>query len=180
MAPRLGPWEFDQNIPFYYFATAITVLVYLIILRVTDSRFGRALMAIRDNELAALGSGVDTFKYKAKAFVLGTGCAGIAGALYGHFMHFIDPNAFTIHQSIDMLIMVVIGGLGSIPGAVLGGFLVTLAPEYLRFLVEYRMIAYGLILVIFIRFLPKGLSGMVKNGFDYTMLWMDKRKWKTP
>lgn len=132
-------------------------------------------MAIRDNELAALGSGIDTFKYKTKAFVLGTGCAGVAGALYGHFMNFIDPAAFSVHQSIDMLIMVVIGGLGSIPGAILGGLLVTLAPEYLRFLVEYRMIAYGLILVIFIRFLPKGLSGIVKNGFDYTMLWLDRR-----
>jgi branched-chain amino acid transport system permease protein len=175
MSPRLGPWEFDQNVSFYYLATVITIIVYLVIRRVTDSRFGRALMAIRDNELAALGSGIDTLKYKEKAFVLGTGCAGIAGALYAHFMSFIDPNAFTVHQSIDMLIMVVIGGLGSIPGAVLGGFLVTLAPEYLRFLVEYRMIAYGLILVVFIRFLPKGLSGMVKNSFDYTMLWMERR-----
>ncbi|MFZ5943884.1 MAG: branched-chain amino acid ABC transporter permease [Bacillota bacterium] len=142
----------------------IVVVVVVMMFRVENSRFGRALLAIREDDIAAECSGVDAAAYKIKMFVLGTFIAGIGGALWSHKIMVIQPNDFGFMKSIEILNMVVLGGLGSIPGTIVGATVLTSVPELLRFSAEYRMLLYGVILVIMMIFRPNGLLG----GIDVT------------
>ena len=134
------------------------------------SRFGRALMAIRDDEIAAESMGIDCARYKVQSFAVSAFIAGAGGCLYAHFIGYINPSDFGFLKSIDMLGMVVLGGLGSIPGAILGAALLTAAPEFLRFVAQYRMLVYGALLVFLMVFRPNGLLG----GIDIIALVMRK------
>jgi branched-chain amino acid transport system permease protein len=105
--------------------------------------------------------GVNVPRQRAIAFAIGSACAGVAGALFAHFASYVSPESFTILQSIGFLTMIVIGGLGSLAGAVIGSAIVTGVPEALRGIEEYRILAYGLLLVLFMMFLPGGLADLV-------------------
>jgi branched-chain amino acid transport system permease protein len=126
-----------------------------------DSRFGRALVAARENELAATAMGISVPRQRARAFAIGAACAGVAGSLFAHFATYISPDSFTLVDSIAFLTMVVLGGLGSLPGAALGALIVTGLPETLRALAEYRILVYGVLLVVFMMFLPGGLADLL-------------------
>jgi len=143
-------------------------LVYVVVIlgiwamyRIHDSRFGRALAAIREDEIAAESMGINTLLYKVTSFAIGSFYAGVSGALFAHLMQYLNPNDFGIARSFDVLNFVVLGGLGSIPGAVLGTGVLTLAPEFLRFIREYRMLIYSLLMVLMMIFRPNGLLGGV-------------------
>ena len=105
--------------------------------------------------------GVNVAWYRTLSFCIGAGCAGVAGSLYAHFFSYISPDSFTILQSIAFLTMIVLGGLGSFAGAVIGAFFVLGVPEMLRWLAEYRILIFGLLLVAFMMFLPGGLADLV-------------------
>jgi len=105
--------------------------------------------------------GVNVPRQRAIAFAIGAACAGVAGSLFAHFASYVSPESFTILQSIGFLTMIVIGGLGSLAGAVIGSAIVTGVPEALRGIEEYRILAYGLLLVLFMMFLPGGLADLV-------------------
>lgn len=156
----------------------VVVLVVWMMVRVEKSRFGRALLAIREDDIAAECYGVNLSVYKVKMFVLGTFIAGIGGALWAHKIMVIQPRDFGFMKSIEILNMVVLGGLGSIPGAILGATVLTTVPEMLRFSSEYRMLLYGALLVTMMIFRPNGLMG----GMNVTALvkrnvsWLIKRK----
>lgn len=143
----------------YYLVLALLLLTTLIMHFIVKSKFGRALTAIRDDEVAAVMMGVRITHYKIVAFVVGAFFAGLAGAFYAHLIRFIDPNTFTFDTSILILSIVILGGMGTIKGMFLGALLLISFPELLRFVQEYRFVMYGLILVLMMRFRPQGLLG---------------------
>ena len=159
--PRVGPWVIGTDHAFYYLALAVFVVVFAALHRLVDSRFGRALIATRENELAATAMGISVPRQRACAFAIGAACAGLTGSLFAHFATYISPDSFTLVDSIGFLTMVVLGGLGSLPGAALGALLVTGLPEMLRGLAEYRILVYGVLLVVFMMFLPGGLADLL-------------------
>jgi len=153
----------------------VTVLIVVILVIIAsafieNSRFGRALKAIRDDEIAAESMGINIARYKVQSFAVSAFIAGIGGCLYGHFLGYINPSDFGFLKSIDMLSMIVLGGLGSIPGAVFGASILSAAPEFLRFMSQYRMLVYGALLVFLMVFRPNGLLG----GVDFAALVLRK------
>lgn len=138
--------------------------------RLLSSRTGRAFYAIREDEIAAESCGVNTTRLKVTAFVLGSFLGGLGGGLYAHYMFYIDPQVFNFTKSIELLNMVVLGGMGSIPGTILGAVLLTILPELLRVVAEYRLLFYGALLVILMIFRPNGLLGDVRI-YDLKKRW---------
>ncbi|MBU8880409.1 branched-chain amino acid ABC transporter permease [Bacillus sp. FJAT-29790] len=134
----------------------ITVLV---IVNFTNSRHGRAAISIRENEIAADAMGINTTYYKVVAFALGSFFAGIAGSLYSHNFYIIQPANFGFLKSFDILIYVVLGGLGSLSGSVIAGILLTIISTFLQDYPETRMIIYSLVLIIVMLYRPQGLMG---------------------
>jgi branched-chain amino acid transport system permease protein len=160
----VGQLTIDGDFLYYFLISIVLGLTYMGLRRITKSRFGRALLAVRENELSAVMSGVNAVDYRTRAFVVGAACAGIAGALYAPFVSYISPEAFTLSVSINMVTMAVIGGLGNLIGGVVGAMAIILAPEYLRFLGEYRLIVYGAIMIIFMMFFPGGVTGLLRQS----------------
>jgi branched-chain amino acid transport system permease protein len=134
-----------------------------------DSRFGRALTAIREDELAAEAMGINVLFYKVKIFATGTFFAGIGGGLYAHLIQYLNPADFGVSRSFELLNYVVLGGLGSVPGTILGTTVLSLAPEFLRFVHEYRMLIYSALMVAMMIFRPHGLLG----GINFRKLLFD-------
>lgn len=124
-----------------------------------DSSYGRACIAIRDNDIAADAMGINTSRYKIIAFVLSTFLAGIAGSLYAHVFRFLQPDVFGYAKSTDFLVYLYAGGVGSISGSIVGAFVLTILPELLRSVAEFRLVFYGALLVAIILFKPSGLFG---------------------
>lgn len=161
--PNLFGWELDSKKEFFIFSSIILFLLYVAMTRLVNGRLGRDFRAIRDNKLAAASVGIDLVKSKTKGFILGCFCAGIAGSLMVHMSAFISPEPFNFKESINILLMVVLGGLGSFPGAILGGFGVTFLNELLQEVSLYRPILYGLIIIVMMIFFPTGLYGLLKK-----------------
>ena len=142
------------------FWVGLGVAAVLVVARhLATSTHGRALFAIRDDEIAAEALGVDTTSYKVLAFVLGAFFAGIAGGLFGHYLSYLNPNSFTFIKSIEVIAMVVLGGMGSISGSVLAAIVLTLLPEVLRPVKDYRMVIYSVMLIVLMITRPQGLLG---------------------
>ena len=127
-----------------------------------QSMIGRAWAAIRDNDVTAMFMGINIYTYKALAFITSSFWAGLAGSLYAHYTAYINPHTFSMHTSIKVLAMVVLGGIGSITGSLLGAALLVLLPEVLRPLADYQDIFYGALLVLLMVFRPQGIMGRVK------------------
>lgn len=146
------------------FSLVWSLVIIIIILNaiLLKSRYGRALYAIRENEIAAEAAGINTTGMKVLVFTVGAFLAGLGGGLYAHYMGYIAPQDFGFMKSIEILNMVVLGGMGSIPGAILGSVILTLAPEMLRIVADYRLLFYGALLVILMIFRPNGLLGDIR------------------
>lgn len=144
----------------------VAILTIIASALIYNSRLGRAFKAIRDDEIAAESMGVNVTRYKVQSFAIGSFMAGIGGSLYAHFISYINPSDFGFLKSVDILSMVVLGGLGSIPGSVVGAAVLSAAPEFLRFMSQYRMLVYGALLVFLMIFRPNGLFG----GINFTEL----------
>ena len=142
------------------------------------SKYGRKLTAIREDEMAARMAGIHVIRYKKMSFVISAGFAGWAGALYAHYIMYITPAAFNLAKSCELVTTTVIGGLGSLTGSVLGTVVVTLLPELFRSLSEYRMLFYGITVVVIILLRPGGLCGYWE--FSLTRLTQKiRKKWFT-
>jgi len=133
-------------------------LTYAVIRNLMRSYHGRALLAIREDEIAAEALGVPTTRYKVVAFVIGAFFAGVAGALFSHYTY-LHTNSFTFMKSIEVVIMVVLGGMGSLTGSILGATLLTTLPELLRFASSERLIIYSLLLIVLMIARPQGILG---------------------
>ncbi len=163
---EIGPVVFASGKNYFFLVWAVVLLCLIMCRRIIDSRVGRALRSIHDGEKAAAAVGVDTKKLKLQVFVLSAGMAALAGFLYAHLVYFISPGTFSFVASIRIVTMVVIGGMASIWGALLGASLLTLLPEWLHAFSEFEMVVYGLILMSVMIFLPRGLTRGVLDVYE--------------
>lgn len=172
LANNLGGAEGFSQIPGYttlFFVYAFAFVLLVLAYRLKYSSKGRALLAVRENEIAAEAMGVDTTRAKVVAFVFAAFFAGIGGSLYAHHVGALDPKELGFMKSIDLVIIVVIGGMGSITGVVLGASILVILPEVFREFADYRMIAYALALILVMILRPQGIMG-VKELWE-TSLW---------
>ncbi|MDD3528333.1 MAG: ABC transporter ATP-binding protein [Gallionellaceae bacterium] len=164
--------QFHQPHLYYYLFLALTLATVFVALRLQDSRIGRAWAAIREDEVAAAAMGIDTRNIKLLAFAMGAAFGGLAGGLFASFQGFISPESFNLMESIMILCMIVLGGMGNIPGVVVGAVLLTVLPEALRHLGDWqravlghvavdpndlRMLLFGLAMVVMMLYRPAGL-----------------------
>ena len=172
--PKLFGYVITTRAGYYYLVLALVLITITSMHRLINCRFGRALVAIRENELAAEAMGVNTTRYKIQAFVLAAFYAGIAGSFYAHFVKFISPDSFYIYESFILLAMLAFGGQGNLIGPVVGAAVLLIIPEVFRFLQEYRMFVYGSVLIIMMLVRRQGLLG----GKDYSLrlTWFDEEK----
>jgi branched-chain amino acid transport system permease protein len=143
---------------FYYAVWGVVLLLFLLAQNLVRSRLGRALRAIHTSETAAAVLGVDTERYKIGVFILSAVYAAVAGALYAHYVTFVSPGSFGFHTSVQLVTMVVLGGMGSLWGAVAGATFLTVLPEALRAIEDYDILLYGGLLILCMMFLPGGLA----------------------
>jgi branched-chain amino acid transport system permease protein len=159
--PSFGPLKMHGEMGSYYLALVVLIVTYLSLRRLVHSRFGRGLQAIMLDEDAARASGINVTLYKSKCFVVSAIVTGFAGCLFAHHTRYLNPDDFTFWRSIEILIMAVLGGIGSLPGAVLGAFIVILLPEYLRAFDQWRLVLYGALLILFMGFGKGGVVGLL-------------------
>ncbi|WP_312644620.1 branched-chain amino acid ABC transporter permease [Hydrogenoanaerobacterium sp.] len=160
--PRPSLFGFEltlANHGIYYLMLALVALVTLACIVIIRSKIGRAFMSIKEDELAATMMGIKTTRYKVLAFVISAFITGIAGAFYASMIGFIDPNSFTFDTSTLIISIVILGGMGTIRGMFLGSAILISFPEVSRFLMDYRFVVYGLILILMMRFRPQGMLG---------------------
>jgi branched-chain amino acid transport system permease protein len=159
----------------FFWIGLFAVITIVIIYNIVHSDAGRALISIREDELAAQAMGVNTTRYKVTSFVISSAFAGIAGALYGHW-RLPHPNDFTFVRSFEIIIMIVLGGMGSITGSVLGALVITFLPEVLRQLpggvYDYRLVIYALLLIIIMITRPQGMLG----GREFGLSWLKRSR----
>lgn len=152
----------------YYLVMIVLLLFVAFCYLLERGKFGRTLRAMREDELISSLMGIRTKQYRVLAFTLSGAFAGFAGSAYAHLNGYIDPNIFTLDTSITILCIVILGGMGSIPGMIVGSIIVISFPEFLRFLSEYRYVVYGLLLIVMMRFRPQGiLGGKSKKPFIF-------------
>ena len=170
--------DFDDGTNYYYLVTAITVLCVLCVLNLLRSPTGRAFVAIRDSEVSAQSMGINLAYYKGLSFAISAALAGIAGALYAHKIQFLSPEQFSLIQSVDLLLLVVVGGLGFVHGAFLGAIFLITMPQLIAIAKDWlppaigqaaglQAVVYGVVLVAFVLFEPLGLYGR----------WLKMRTW---
>jgi branched-chain amino acid transport system permease protein len=160
----VGAFAFDDEVRFHYLVWGVALLSLLLCLNLVRSGVGRGLAALAGDEIAAAALGVDTRRAKVKVFVLSAVFASLAGSLFAHCYQFVSPDSFGIFTSADLVIMVVVGGMGSIWGSLFGAGLITLLPEWLDAFDSYKDFIHGGILVLVLMFLPQGLvTGLIET-----------------
>ena len=185
--PNMLGWTLDSGESFYFLCLLVAVVATLGILNLLRSPTGRAFVAIRDSEISAQSMGIDLAHYKTLSFAISAALAGVAGALYAHKLQFISPDQFNILQSIDLLLMIVIGGLGSVHGAFLGAIFLISMPQAIAMLKDYlpatvgqapglQGLVYGVVLIAFVLFEPMGLYGRWLKVRTYLQLFPFYRK----
>jgi len=166
---NLFGFEFDSVEKYYYLVWVFVFAAFIFTINIIQSRSGRALRAIHISEAAANAMGINVSRFRAIVFVYSAILASLAGSLYAHYMNFVNPTSFDLFFSIKLLIMIALGGMHNIWGAIIGAFLVTfLSFEWLHYFEEFEVVVYGVILLLITIFLPHGLvgvPGIVKGWF---------------
>jgi branched-chain amino acid transport system permease protein len=170
--PRPGLFGLEMSLNgsilyLYYMMIIFMIFTIFVVNRLQDSRLGRAWIALREDEIACQAMGIDKRKTKLVAFSLGAFWAGIVGVIFAAKTTFINPASFTFLESAIILSIVVLGGMGSIVGVIIGAFILILLPEYLRAFSEYRMLAFGAILVAMMVFRPQGLFSTIRRTYTF-------------
>jgi branched-chain amino acid transport system permease protein len=160
-APQIGSFVFDTYGKYYYIVLVAVLACAYVAWRIKTTRVGRALEAIRENEIAARACGVDATRYKIVAFVLAGAYAGLAGSLLAHDTKFLSPDSYGFDESVVFLVMLIVGGSSSIGGAILGAVLLTFLPEVLRPLKTSYIMVYGAAVIAMVIFMPRGLVGLL-------------------
>lgn len=156
-SPKIFNFVINNNTRYFYLILLIAALTVFVSHRLLHSRLGRGLIAVRDDEIAASAMGVNPTNLKVLAFILGAVFAGMAGSFFVTFIHYVNPDNFNYMESVVMLCMVVLGGVGSIPGVILGATVLTVLPEALRDISTYRYAIYGLLLILMMIIRPQGM-----------------------
>lgn len=159
----LGRWDLNTDLKFFYFVLPVAIASIVIGRNISRTRTGRAFLALKMSPIAAQAMGINVAKYKTISFILSAFFTGIAGSLYAHYVGYIDPPTFSIFLSISFLSMVVIGGMGTIAGSILGALFVTILPEILVVLgaKEAQRVVYGISMILILRFFPLGIQGLL-------------------
>jgi branched-chain amino acid transport system permease protein len=160
--PPIGPISFENTISQYYLVLAFLILALVLMDRIVHSLHGRAFMAIRNGEPLAEALGVPLMRTKVISFVISVAYAGYAGALYAGFVRFIGPAIASEANAFDMIAFILVGGLGTLSGPLIGAILLTWATQSLQFLQDYRLLVFGAMLILLVMFLPKGIIGTLK------------------
>ena len=160
---RLGPWTLDTDAARYYLAVAVAAAMIMAALNIAATRTGRAFLAIRTSEIAAQASGINAAAYKTIAFVLSAFYTGVAGGLFAFVVGFLSPDAFDVFLSVDFLVMIILGGLGSVLGSVAGAAIVTVLNDSLAGFQAFRPLIFGAIMIICMLFMPGGLAAMTRR-----------------
>ena len=148
----------------FFWVWAFAAITVFVITSIVNSTYGRGFIAVHDDEVAASAMGVNPVRYKVTAFVVGAFFAGIAGGLYAHHKQFLSPTGFDFMKSIDIVVMVILGGMGRTTGVIIAAILLTLLPEFLRGFAEYRMIIYALLIIVLMIARPQGLFNLRKSS----------------
>jgi branched-chain amino acid transport system permease protein len=157
-------YQLDSDLKYYFFVWSIVVLFVIFSINLIHSRIGRALRSVHGSEDAAKAMGVNTPRIKIQVYMISALYASIAGSLYAHYMNFISPSSFNLFFSIKLIMMVVLGGIASIWGGILGALVITyLSNEWLSFLAEFEFLAFGVILLLMTIFLPDGIFGLIER-----------------
>ena len=154
---------FESRMESYYLILFVLFGVLILYYNLVNSRIGRALRAIRNDYIATQVMGIHVAFYRILAFGVGAALSGLTGALYAGYIRFISPDTFTIGESINILIMMVIGGMGTISGPIIGAVFITYLLETMRVFAEYRLVIYGLLMFLVILYMPHGIAGMLKK-----------------
>ncbi|PIP41386.1 MAG: branched-chain amino acid ABC transporter permease, partial [Desulfobacterales bacterium CG23_combo_of_CG06-09_8_20_14_all_51_8] len=173
---HIGSLIFDNDLNNYYLVWVFTLAVMLLSINLFQSRIGRALRAIHDSEVAARVMGVNVRILKVQIFTVSAVISAIAGSLYAHIMTFIAPASFGFNFSVELLTMVVIGGLGSIYGSFLGAAILTMLPEFLRVFQDFDIVVYGLMLILMTMFMPGGLVSGIEKLAEFATAKMKRKK----
>jgi branched-chain amino acid transport system permease protein len=152
-------WESLGSYTNIWNVLALDIVALILVWNLVNSRHGRNMIAVREEELAAQMAGIDVYRYKMTALVVSAILAGIAGALMAHYMTFIQPKLFSMQKSTELTIIVIFGGLGSISGSVIGAVLLTALPELFRAFSQWRLVFYGLAVIVIMVGRPQGLMG---------------------
>lgn len=161
--PQLFGFVFQSYTSYYFLCVSFVLFTIFFMVRLVRSGVGMCMSAVKSDEIATESIGIKPLKYKRLAFVISASFAGMAGALYASYITFISPTTFVYNTSVTILAMVVLGGLASVPGAVIGAAALTIIPEALRFLDDYRMLIYGALMVIMMIYRPQGFYGAEKR-----------------
>lgn len=169
--PSLGSiFEIDNSTKFYYYIWLIVGLTIIGLVNLQSSRIGRAWNCIREDEVAAESTGIDVRSYKLLAFVLGAGLAGIAGNIYATKLMMVSPESFSFMESCLLFCIVLIGGMGSIPGVLIGAAAISLFPEFFRTFAQYRMLIFGTAMVVMMIFRPGGIWPRKRGAAEFKTL----------
>ncbi|MBI4179462.1 ABC transporter ATP-binding protein [bacterium] len=153
----LGPLHIDGTTQYYFLILMFVALGVIVARRLNQSRIGRAWVAFREDELAARSFGINISKYKVLAFAIAAAYAGVAGVFFASLQGFVDPTSFSFLESVIMVCMVVMGGMGSLAGSMVAAFLLVMLPEKLQMLRDYRMLIFGLVMILLMIWRPQGL-----------------------
>jgi branched-chain amino acid transport system permease protein len=164
--PSIGGFVFTSKIPYFYLATALALFTWFVMQRIMNSKVGLQLMAVRTDEQCAQVLGVNKGFVKLFAFCISAAFAGLGGAFYASYFSFISPDSFLFIDSLIVLLMVIVGGKGNLIGCAIGACILGIAPELFRFLGDYRMLIYGLLLTTMVIYKPVGIWGLDKRKFN--------------
>ena len=174
--PSLSLFGFELNTPrrMYFFLVAVVCLMAWIAIRIVKGRWGREFKAVLNDDTALASVGIDISKAKLNSFILCSVFTCVAGSFYAHLMGYIDPSDYTFDMSTRFLMMLMLGGIGSVPGSIIGGSIITILPEILRFLKEYYWLVFSVIILIIILVLPYGLVSIKDLPFVRKLFGLNK------
>jgi branched-chain amino acid transport system permease protein len=158
---RIAGFAFDSDLKLYYLIIPVTLVMTILAKNLVNGYIGRAFIALRESEIAAQTIGIDLARYKTIAFAISAFYTGVAGGLFAYLITYLSPDAFTIELSVDFIAMIVIGGMGSILGSIIGAVILTGMQQVLAGLLDLQILIFGLSLIVFMIFMPRGITGMI-------------------
>jgi branched-chain amino acid transport system permease protein len=158
---HIAGFAFDSDFKLYYLIIPVTLIMTVLAKNLVNGYIGRAFIALRESEIAAQTIGIDLARYKTIAFAISAFYTGVAGGLFAYLITYLSPDAFTIELSVDFIAMIVIGGMGSILGSIIGAVILTGMQQVLAGLLDLQILIFGISLIVFMIFMPRGITGMV-------------------
>ena len=169
----IAGFVFDSDLKLYYLVISVTIVLTILARNLVNGYIGRAFIALRESEIAAQTIGIDLAKYKTIAFAVSAFYTGVAGGLFAYLITFLSPDAFTLELSMDFIAMIVIGGMASILGSIIGAVILTGMQQVLAGLQDLQVLIFGISLILFMIFMPRGISGMI---YDFKARFLDRKK----